>query len=239
MGKAGLIIFDGHEQYLVKMRRILQILCMGLCMGPALVRAQQAPFQSEIDAFRRLDSLQRPPAQPILFAGSSSIRGWKTLAQDFQGYPVLNRGFGGSSLPDLIRFVHETIVQYNPRQVYIYCGENDLAASDTVTPRMVRDRFRQLYRILRHSLAPRTPIVFLSIKPSVARWQLQDRFIETNRLIRAFISKKRKVSYVDVHSPMLDATRNVRPELFIADNLHMNAAGYAIWTSVIAPTLHL
>ena len=107
------------------------------------------PFQDEIDIFIKKDSLQMPAANSILFVGSSSFNYWKDISNYFPDYPIINRGFGGSSLTDIIYFNQETILKYKPKQIYIYCGENDIAASDTITPQIVFERFKTLYTIIR------------------------------------------------------------------------------------------
>src|SRR4051812_13021961 len=133
--------------------------------------AQQPAFWNEIQAFRKQDSIKPPPTHPVLFVGSSSFRIWKDLEDDFRSYDVLNRGFGGSTFPDLIRYADQVIIPYHPKQIFIYSGDNDLAASDTVTATMVAQRFQQLFDMIRKQL-PKVPIVFVSIKPSPSRAQL-------------------------------------------------------------------
>lgn len=195
------------------------------------------PFQDEIDIFIKKDSLQMPAANSILFVGSSSFNYWKDISNYFPGYPIINRGFGGSSLTDIIYFNQETILKYKPKQIYIYCGENDIAASDTITPQIVFERFKTLYTIIRTHLGNKIPVMYVSIKPSVARWNMEDKFVAANALIRNFINKQKHTEFLDVHSAMLDANVMVFKDIFIADKLHMNAKGYAIWQKIIAPTL--
>lgn len=197
------------------------------------------PFQAEMDAFKKQDSLQEPPQNPNVFAGSSSFRLWASMYNDFRGFPILNRGFGGSTLLDLIDRLEETVLQYNPKQVFIYCGENDFAASATVTPAEVAARFKRVFSAIRKSQGKKTKIIFVSIKPSVARWQLESKFVAANELISSFLKSKRNTHYIDVHTPMLSPAGQVFPDLFIKDNLHMNAKGYAIWKELILPLLVL
>ncbi len=195
------------------------------------------PFQEEIDVFIKNDSIQMPATNSILFVGSSSFNYWKDISNYFPGYAIINRGFGGSSLTDIIHFNQETILKYKPKQIYIYCGENDIAASDTITPQIVFERFKILYTIIRNRLGNKIPIMYVSIKPSVARWNMEDKFVAANSLIRNFINKQKQTQFLDVHSAMLDTNGEVYEDIFIADKLHMNAKGYAIWQKIIAPTL--
>jgi len=195
------------------------------------------PFQDEIDVFVKKDSIQMPAANSILFVGSSSFNYWKDISNYFPGYPIINRGFGGSSLTDIIHFNKETILKYKPKQIYIYCGENDIAASDTITPQIVFERFKTLFTIIRTHLGNKVPVMYVSIKPSVARWTMEEKFVAANTLIRNFINKQKHTQFLDVHTAMLDSNGEVFKDIFIADKLHMNARGYAIWQKIIAPTL--
>ena len=195
------------------------------------------PFQEEINVFIKKDSIAMPAANSILFVGSSSFNYWKDISNYFPGYPIINRGFGGSSLTDIIHFNQETILKYKPKQIYIYCGENDIAASDTITPQIVFERFKTLYTIIRNHLGNNIPVMYVSIKPSVARWSMEDKFVTANSLIRNFINKQKQTQFLDVHAAMLDSNGEVYKDIFIADKLHMNAKGYAIWQKIIAPTL--
>ena len=195
------------------------------------------PFQEEINVFIKKDSIAMPADNSILFVGSSSFNYWKDISNYFPGYAIINRGFGGSSLTDIIHFNQETILKYKPKQIYIYCGENDIAASDTITPQIVFERFKTLHSIIRTHLGNNIPVMYVSIKPSVARWSMEDKFVTANSLIRNFINKQKQTQFLDVHSAMLDTNGEVYKDIFIADKLHMNAKGYAIWQKIIAPTL--
>ena len=195
------------------------------------------PFQEEINVFIKKDSIAMPAANSILFVGSSSFNYWKDISNYFPGYAIINRGFGGSSLTDIIYFNQETILKYKPKQIYIYCGENDFAASDTITPQIVFERFETLYKIIRTNLGSKIPVLYVSIKPSVARWGLEDKFVTANGLIRNYINMQKNTQFLDVHTAMLDKNGEVFKDIFIADKLHMNAKGYAIWQKIIAPTL--
>ena len=216
------------------------LLTIFLFLGILTATAQTSntiPFQDEIDVFIKKDSIAMPAANSILFVGSSSFNYWKDISNYFPGYPIINRGFGGSSLTDIIHFNQETILKYKPKQIYIYCGENDIAASDTITPQIVFERFKTLHSIIRTHLGIKIPVLYVSIKPSVARWSMEEKFVAANTLIRDFINKQKHTQFLDVHSAMLDSNGMVYKDIFIADMLHMNSKGYAIWQKIIAPTL--
>ena len=169
----------------------------------AQVSNKTRPFQEEIDAFAKADKIMMPDQGSILFAGSSSFRLWHDVKDYFPGKTILNRGFGGSTLLDLIQFSKETIIQYKPKQIFIYCGENDIASSDTVKPTDVLARFQTLYKILRSNLPANTPIVYLSLKPSIARWSMHERMEASNTLINKFISSQKNIQFLDVYHAML------------------------------------
>lgn len=192
------------------------------------------PFHQEIAAFREKDKQSFPPKNAILFIGSSSFTKWTDVQKDFPGYTIINRGFGGSELKDVIAYADDIIFPYHPKQVVIYCGDNDLAAG--VSPSEVQQRFIELFRIIRAKL-PDAGIVFVSIKPSPSRANLMPADEEANALIRQFLSTWPQTAYVDVYHRMLTADGKPKPEIFLADSLHMNAKGYAIWKEAIRPAL--
>jgi lysophospholipase L1-like esterase len=200
-----------------------------------VLRAQ--PFIDEVRGFQHEDSINTPPKRANLFIGSSSLRLWKTIHEDFEGHTVINRGFGGSTLPDVIRYVPEVVYPYNAREILIYCGENDFAASDTVTAAIVVERFRQLFTLIRKS-QPKVPVVFISIKPSPSRAHLLSKMREANDAIRAFLATQKRTKFIDVYHLMITPDGKPREELFGPDRLHMNAQGYAIWRKAILPVLN-
>ena len=218
-----------------------KLLIIGFCFIANFTFAQDIkkpnPFQPEIDAFAKADKVKMPDAGKILFVGSSSFRLWQDVNNYFPGKPILNRGFGGATLLDLIQYSNETIIQYKPKQIFIYCGENDIADNDTVKPKDVFNRFKKLYSILRTQLPASTPIVFLSLKPSIARWSMHEKMAASNELIKSFISTQKNIQFLDVYSKMLDTDGTPFKDIFIDDKLHMNANGYAIWQKLIAPLL--
>jgi lysophospholipase L1-like esterase len=198
--------------------------------------AAQLPFYNEIQDFKKQDSLKPPPQHAILFVGSSSFRKWTDVQSYFPNYPIVNRGFGGSSFPDVIRYADDIIFPYHPKQIVIYCGDNDLAASDTVSAQTVFIRFEKLFDLIRTKM-PGEDIVFVSIKPSPSRARLMPKMVEANELIKAFLAKSKNTAFADVYYPMLNADGTPMQDIFVKDNLHMNAKGYAIWQKIIEPYL--
>ena len=198
--------------------------------------AAQPPFWNEIAEFKHRDSIQRPPANAILFVGSSSFRKWTNVQDYFPGYTIINRGFGGSSLDDLIRYAKDIIYPYHPKQVIIYCGDNDLASGKKMTGKKVYKKFVRLYDMIRKRLG-NIDIVFVSIKPSPSRENLMPEMEQANDLIRNFIAERAHAAFVDVYHLMLTPEGRPIDNLFVGDKLHMNEKGYKIWQQAILPYL--
>ena len=201
-----------------------------------VVSLKAQPFADEVANFKKKDAVSFPPANAILFVGSSSFRKWQDVATYFPNYTIINRGFGGSTLPDMIRYEQDIIFPYHPKQIVIYCGENDVASSDTISAQIVFDRFKKLYLDIR-AVMPNVPVLFVSLKPSPSRWQMRDRMMGTNKLIKKYLTKKSNAAFVSVWNDMLGADGKSMPNIFEADNLHMNEKGYAIWQKLIQPYL--
>ena len=195
----------------------------------------KAAFFDDIMAFKKQDSLTPPPKDAILFVGSSSFTKWKSVQNMFPAYTIINRGFGGSSLPDVIRYADDVIFPYQPKQIVIYCGENDVA-SGNVDSKLVAERFKTLFDLIRSKL-PGVPIIFISMKPSPSREKFAPVTVQGNQIIKNFLWTQSNVIYLDVYRLMLDAYGKARPELFIGDMLHMNQEGYKIWQAALLPYL--
>lgn len=204
--------------------------------GPPLVPEQvsSADWEQDMQRFAAEDAIAPPPKHAVLFIGSSSIRFWDTLATDFPGVPVINRGFGGSEIRDSTWYAGRIVVPYAPRMIVLYAGDNDLASGRN--PVQLRDDFRSFVARVRHDL-PRVKIAYVSNKPSPARAGLLAAQRQANALIRQDIATMERVRFIDVFTPMLDAQGHPRESLFLDDRLHMNPAGYRLWKQVIAPYL--
>jgi len=197
---------------------------------------QKPPFWDDIQVFKKQDSSHFPGTGKILFVGSSSFTFWQDVQDYFPAYPIVNRGFGGSSLTDVIRYKDDVIFKYKPKQIVIYCGENDFAASDTVTVNTVVARFKQLFYLIRAKFKA-VPVVYVSMKPSPSRAHLMTKFENGNKLIQLFLRQQKSTVFIDVYHKMLNPDGTPLPGIFKEDNLHMNARGYAIWKKLIKPYL--
>jgi len=186
------------------------------------------PFWNEVQKFKAADSVSFPASNQILLIGSSSFTLWKDVQTYFPDRKILNRAFGGSTLVDVIRYRYEVIYPYQPKQVVIYCGENDFASSDTVTVEMVVKRFTTLFNYIRAKYK-NVPLAYVSMKPSPSRVHLMPKYKEANKRIQSFLATKPNTKFVDVYSVMLTSTGEPIPDIFKEDQLHMNEKGYAIW----------
>lgn len=196
--------------------------------------AQTNRFDAEIAAFEAKDRTNPPPKDAILFVGSSSIRLWKTLAEDLPNYKVINRGFGGSQIADSIHFAERIVLPYQPRMIVMYAGGNDINAGKT--PDQVANDFKAFVAKVRGKL-PDTRIAYISIAPNPARWAQVDRVRRANELIREFIATDSRLAFIDVFPHMLGQDGHPRPDIFVEDRLHMNEHGYALWKRIVGKAL--
>jgi len=199
----------------------------------SLATHNSSRWQKDIAAFQAADVTNRPPADCIVFVGSSSIRLWKTLAQDFSGFPVVNRGFGGSQLADVEEFADEIVLSYKPRQVVIYAGGNDLNAGKA--PELVFGDFVALVKKIRAG-APKAKICYIASAPNPARWAQVEKVKKLNSRVAAWC-RRHQCTFIDVFPLMLGPDGFPRPNIYVDDQLHLNAKGYAIWRAAVQPHL--
>ncbi|HEX2855565.1 MAG TPA: SGNH/GDSL hydrolase family protein [Opitutaceae bacterium] len=205
-----------------------------LLLGSATL-ASPAKWAGEITALVKNDATSPPPANAVVFVGSSSIVRWDSLAQNFPAVKTINRGFGGSYLADSVFYADRIVIPYKPRIVVVYAGDNDL--NDGKSPTTVAEQF-VAFRTKIHAALPDTRIVFIAIKPSPARWEIREKAIKANKLIAAdCATDKQRLAFANIWPAMLGADGQPRPELYVEDKLHLSPAGYAVWTPLIAPLL--
>lgn len=190
-------------------------------------------WEKEMAAFDAADARQAPAKGGIVFVGSSSIRMWASLAKDFPDRKVLNRGFGGSQLADAVHHAERAILRYQPKQVVIYSGGNDLNAKKT--PEVVYGDFVALVSKIR-AAHPQARIAYITIAPNPARWSQLEQIKQTNALIAGYC-RRHGMDTIDVFTAMLGPDGRPKPDIFLKDNLHMNERGYAIWREVVRPYL--
>lgn len=171
-----------------------------------------------------------------VFTGSSSVRLWTSLSDDFPELTILNTGFGGSTFAELFHYRHELIGQYTPDMVIIYEGDNDVTGSNTVDE--IFDKAQELYSYLAQEL-PETKVYILAAKPSPLRWNLKPLYDALNIHFADFAVENDQFTYIDIWNPMLGENGKPMPSIFLSDSLHMNKAGYLIWKQTIAPFLQV
>jgi lysophospholipase L1-like esterase len=223
------------------------ILAASATVAPAL--AQTPPpgpprFDEAIAAFETTDKTAMPPKCATLFVGSSSIRFWRTLKEDFPDRTVINRGFGGSTVWEVDAYFDRVVAPYKPKEIVFYAGDNDLASApardgaparagrspDTVYADFVR------FMDMKDKALGSTPVYFISVKPSKLRWEMQGKMTEVNAKVKALADKRDDLAYIDVVTPMLKPDGTPK-DVFVEDNLHMTPEGYAIWTPVVDAAL--
>jgi lysophospholipase L1-like esterase len=190
-------------------------------------------FAKDIARFVAWDSQNAVPANPILFVGSSSIRGWKTR-ESFPQLPVINRGFGGSHISDVIHFSDRIVLPYAPKLIVVYAGDNDV--KDGKSAARVLCDYRRFVELV-HGKFPDTGIIFITIKPSGSRWSLWPEMNKANNLIKAFSEKSGRLFLADLGTPLLGADGKPDDSLFRSDRLHLNDKGYRVWARALEPVI--
>ncbi len=220
---------------------VVSLLCLAWLAGCHAPRAVALPplsatnrWATEIGAFDAMDATNPPPSKPIVFTGSSSFRLWKDLPQDYPGLRVINRGFGGSQLSDVAEHFERLILRYEPRQVVIYCGGNDIAGKKPVE-KVVSDLKSVVGRI--HRELPKTKVLFVSIALNPSRWDQRDKVLAANAAIAEYMGQDPRRKYIDVTAAMLGPDGLPKPEIFLKDRLHMNRKGYELWKPIIGAEL--
>jgi lysophospholipase L1-like esterase len=191
-----------------------------------------ARWEKDIAAFEAEDRLHPPKKGGALFTGSSTIRLWKTLAEDFPGHAVTNRGFGGSEIADAAHFADRFIVPHEPRQIFLRAGGNDIHAGRL--PEEVAADFAEFVRAV-HARLPKTEILYISLAPSPARWGEKDKGATLDWMIRNMALRMPRVAYVDASDISLTPDGKARPELFVEDRLHFSAEGYKLLAERVRP----
>ena len=223
------------------MRTLALVLALTALSAPAFAQPAAAPaaakgperFAPEIAAFAAADREHMAAPCGFLFTGSSSIRFWKSLSTDMAPLPVLNRGFGGSTVADVDYYFDKVVAPYRPRAIVFYAGENDVAAGEA--PKAVAADFVRFMELKDKALGPATPVYFISLKPSKLRWAQREQQAEVNAEIRALAAKRRDLHYVDVVATML---ADGKPkDIYVGDGLHMTPDGYRLWTAVVRPVV--
>jgi lysophospholipase L1-like esterase len=169
----------------------------------------------------------------VVFTGSSSIKMWGDLEERFSSFNIVNAGFGGSHMNELLYWSDKLITKFRPDAVFIYEGDNDIAEGKS--PELVISQTVELISNLKSSLTD-TRYYLISVKPSPSRWQFKSEYETLNQRFKELASLSPEIEYVDVWTPMLTPDGSmVQQDIFLEDDLHMNNAGYDIWEAAIRP----
>ncbi|WKN43920.1 GDSL-type esterase/lipase family protein [Tunicatimonas pelagia] len=198
------------------------------------VAQEQGPerWEKTIQKFEQQDAQNSVEPGAILFTGSSSIAMWQDISDYFPNQRIVNRGFGGSQFSDLLHYADRVISPYRPSKIFIYEGDNDISAGDS--PKQIMREAKKLRKKIKKALGD-TPVIFISPKPSVARWELKETYEDLNARLKKYADKTENTEFADVWNPALDDNGEVVEHIFLEDNLHMNAEGYKIWQQALAP----
>jgi lysophospholipase L1-like esterase len=228
---------DSKKKYLrfrnMKTRLLGLLLLTGLLSHP--VFSQTLPFEEEVKQISaRLDSSDWASGTTV-FTGSSTIRMWKTLEENFPNTPLINTGFGGSKASDLEKHLFPLVIKFDPKRVFIYEGDNDLWSGVPVS-----DILQSLDNIVTriHLVNPSVEIYLIGAKPSPSRWDKKENYLIFNQLLKEYCLSKDMVEFVDNWRALTDSQGNPRPELYIQDMLHLNEKGYQVWTEIFRPILN-
>ena len=207
-----------------------------LALTSTLFFSQKHEYFDDIQNFKKLNTENPPQKDAILFLGSSSFTRWTDVGQYFPDKVIINRAFGGSRLADLNYYAEDLLNPYSPKQIVIYCGENDIVYKDKPNAEEVFKRFKQFYNTVRTQF-PKANIAYVSIKYSPSREQFWPIMKKANKKIKCFLQWKKNANFIEINNAMKDENGNVRKDIFVEDMLHLNSDGYKIWTKVMYPYL--
>lgn len=215
------------------MKKIFSVVLLML-FALAFSQEKKPMFWQDIQEFKKKDQQTPPQKDAILLIGSSSFTKWQDVSDYFPGKTIINRGFGGSRLIDLNYFSEDLLSPYQPKQIIVYCGENDFADDKNLKADVVVERFKTFYQKIRAKF-PNIEVDYISIKYSPSREHLWPQMKEANKKIKKFMKKEKNAEFIDITKVMNDSKGNIRKDIFVEDMLHMTPEGYRLWTSVMNP----
>ena len=196
--------------------------------------AQELPFQEEVNKrAKEIDDAGWKKGS-VVFTGSSSVRMWKNLQEQFPNVAIINSAFGGSTADQLLMHLDKTVLRFEPSKVFIYEGDNDINADQEISA--IMDNLDELVTQI-HTKYPHTTVNLIAAKPSPSRWDKKVSYVALNDLIRQYATTHENVHIVNVWDIMLDDTGKPRADIFIEDDLHMNEKGYELWKEIFTPFL--
>ena len=225
---------------------VLSVFAIGfvaLLFGPVVIAQQDSArsidplrYTEAIEAFEEQDLVSPPPTGAIVITGSSSITRWnKAMQKDLAPLTVIPRGFGGSTMQDVLHFIDRLAIAYKPRAIVIYEGDNDTGLY-AVPPEKIAGQFETIVKKI-HDKLPETRIYVDSVKPSLSRVAVWSKAQKTNVLLQNIVTGNERLTYIDVATPLLGSDGNVMNDIFIDDGLHLNAKGTRIWAATFKAAL--
>ncbi len=211
-----------------------------LSCSPLLIYQQDPDvlaWEVDIQKLEHLDSTEIYPDDAILFAGSSSIRLWETLARDMSPYPVIQRGYGGAKLSDLAIYAQRIFYPHGCRAIVLFIANDIAGTEDDKSPREVDRLFRTVLKTIREKY-PVTPVFWIAVTPTALRWEVWPQIEEANRLIEGTCLKNTNTYFIRTDFAFLNASSQPKEELFLPDRLHLNAKGYEVWAKIIKKELY-
>src|SRR5690554_619544 len=209
-------------------------LLLALLISTNLTAQDAIRFQGEVDALNATKFKIDKQKEVVVFTGSSSIKMWKHVQEDFPHVNAINTGFGGSAMTDLQYYLNDLVLKYNPDKIFIYEGDNDIANS--VTPAAILKTTQEVITAIKAKL-PKAEILLISAKPTILRWELAEGYLALNKLFEEYSTSTKGVTYIDIWTPMLNEEGTPKADILLSDNLHMNKKGYVIWADVISEYL--
>jgi len=197
------------------------------------LKDEAARWEEDIRVFEDWDRKNSFPSDGVLFVGSSSIRRWPT-AECFEGFAVINRGFGGSQISEVNYFADRIVLRYEPGVIVFYAGDNDISKGKS-SQRVFGD-YKKFVKLV-HEKLPETRIIYVGIKPSRSRWSLWPVMNDANMMIKDFSGDDSRLFYFDSATPLLDNDGKPNETLYLNDNLHLNSKGYEVWTKLLRPII--
>ncbi len=193
-------------------------------------------WEASIRTFEEQDHRQPPAPGMIVFTGSSSFTLWSAMEHDLAPLPVLNRGFGGARMQDVVHYAERVVLPYRPCAVVLFAGTNDIAWPKPATAQQVYEGYLAFVQYV-HSRLPEVPVYFVAITPTPSRWEYWSIVQEANRLIEEHTLSDPRLHFIDLTDQLLGPDGKPDRSLYRFDRLHPNQRGYTKWTAVIKPRL--
>lgn len=214
------------------MRKLITVITLSavFCGGTSYAQ-QKGRYDNDVKSILAYEKMYQVPSHPIVFVGSSSIRKWDDLQEVFGNYKVINRGIGGAVIDDIAYYADQLIFHYQPRQIVLYIGDNDVTRAEETADTIV-NKTVALYKQIRAKM-PDIPLIYISIKPSPSREKYRDKIETANKALQQFFAGQPNVRFIDVYPLMLAKDGSFRRELFQPDMTHMVPQGYHIWEKAL------